>query len=115
MPLPDAAKLLGIGSTALKMSCRKIGIARWPFPALSHRNASSKVEGRSRSTSQEHERQQDQTPIGDKDKIKNERKVDFCSKFGGLIEDLSSLRDTPWRFDCGLFVQEAMAPLGSEE
>eukprot|EP00287_Rhodomonas_sp_CCMP768_P002548 CAMPEP_0196724254 /NCGR_PEP_ID=MMETSP1091-20130531/6184_1 /TAXON_ID=302021 /ORGANISM="Rhodomonas sp., Strain CCMP768" /LENGTH=270 /DNA_ID=CAMNT_0042066355 /DNA_START=56 /DNA_END=865 /DNA_ORIENTATION=+ len=37
VPLPEAATLLGIGSTALKSSCRKLGIQRWPMPSSSAR------------------------------------------------------------------------------
>lgn len=34
LPLPEAAKELGIGSTALKRVCRKQNIPRWPFRRL---------------------------------------------------------------------------------
>eukprot|EP00961_Rhodomonas_salina_P055978 751569-Rhodomonas_salina.1 len=46
IPLPEVAELLvrfcplahdesmGIGSTSLKSSCRKLGISRWPFPPM---------------------------------------------------------------------------------
>eukprot|EP00961_Rhodomonas_salina_P003530 48969-Rhodomonas_salina.1 len=32
MPLPEVAKILGICTTSLKMTCRKLGVDRWPMP-----------------------------------------------------------------------------------
>lgn len=29
--VPEAAKILGVGVTALKQRCRELGIARWPY------------------------------------------------------------------------------------
>ncbi|PWA38548.1 protein RKD1 [Artemisia annua] len=34
MPIPQAAKELGIGLTALKVNCRRVGIKRWPYRKL---------------------------------------------------------------------------------
>lgn len=34
MPLLHAAEKLGIGETALKEMCRKVGIPRWPYRKL---------------------------------------------------------------------------------
>lgn len=30
-PVPEAADVLGIGTTALKKRCRELGVNRWPF------------------------------------------------------------------------------------
>jgi hypothetical protein len=43
LPQREAAKLLGMSETSLKYTCRKFGIRRWPWRALSKEKQSTLV------------------------------------------------------------------------
>eukprot|EP00961_Rhodomonas_salina_P126830 1709409-Rhodomonas_salina.3 len=139
IPLPEAAELLGIGATALKSSCRKLGIGRWPFPAWrremdedrtsptfveqppSPRSSASQNNSGSSSlpfqpdTRQAPQGRQEQTEIEDRGSRTVDAPIepvlrgaleaqDPFANSEGLMIDLGSLRDTPWRTDLLTFL-----------
>lgn len=139
IPLSEVAELLGIGATALKSSCRKLGIARWPFPAQAHSSdRESHVQVSVITTQESHPRQQQQeTPHAPSHASSTSVRAPAAQQQGqsgpsatfweqclleGLMQDLSTQDTTAWRSEVEDFLPDsstttatANSTLGSRE
>ena len=98
-----AAKELGIGSTALKAACRKLGIIRWPY-STSGRGRKSVGDSELSATGASSEEEQELTlnleTLVKRVKVSN-------GEWQALVADLSTPRsDVPWRSDVRAMVHD---------
>lgn len=132
VPLPVVAGMLGIGSTVLKSSCRKLGLERWPMPPgrprkerHSHPTAVCSSSSSPRSELQPTDTPTTQANGPERPSVKpvfEEKDMTMVMLMEGLhrrrmevLGDLAELGDTPWRMDVSVFLAKDLSVVCSNE
>lgn len=105
VPLPEVAKALGVGSTALKAACRRLGIKRWPCAAAGPKKQASEPASEDVEVADLEDAQEEDL------EMRFEEDLNFLSRSNfyfnlEFVADLGGLRQTSLRSDLA-FVPEA--------
>eukprot|EP00287_Rhodomonas_sp_CCMP768_P010094 CAMPEP_0196735546 /NCGR_PEP_ID=MMETSP1091-20130531/13952_1 /TAXON_ID=302021 /ORGANISM="Rhodomonas sp., Strain CCMP768" /LENGTH=133 /DNA_ID=CAMNT_0042079197 /DNA_START=20 /DNA_END=418 /DNA_ORIENTATION=- len=94
-PLPEAAQIVGLGETAFKQACRKLGVLRWPYSSRDQQEPGSTLQ-RAEVAPQEalpSSSESTTTETGQSIEVEEDLFAFFIDQFGG---DDSALHDPQW-------------------